>query len=471
MPNTTALPPLFIATGEQRALRVPGLLRYSVGTRIARVVRLAPRRAGDPHTLLIKGVSPGSTDLWVWKSDGTSETRTLEVRRDLRPTWPAALAQALRELGGPADLEILQIPTGALLRGSVHDEATASAIARALILAPPGALRDETELSEELAARGRKRLSAWLDAFRSTGALALETRGRRLVLRGAVRSPQEQARIEREARRIFPLVDCEIEALPDEAPTVSFKVHLLEISRSRALDVGLRWPEMSSGFQFTPQAALSWGQFGLSLRHLQSSGAARILSSPELVLRAPGEAELFSGGELPIKLASRFGTTLVWKTFGLSLKLRVTHVTGARVRFEISSETSHLDRAIAVDDVPGLRANKLKTQADATFGEPLLLTGLIRQEASENGSGLPLLSQIPGVGLLFGSQSANDTRSELVAIVLPSPQPGRAPLERIRRLSPRGPLLPPRDWLGSEDESALRESPDFPWNAPWKEEE
>jgi hypothetical protein len=69
------------------------------------------------------------------------------------------------------------------------------------------------------------------------------------------------------------------------------------------------------------------------------------------------------------------------------------------------------------------------------------------------------------LGSLFGSEDYLRERSELVAILLPLIRPPKAPLEQIVRLTPKGPLPPPRHWLPPEEEIGLRQSEEYPWNA------
>ena len=207
-------------------------------------------------------------------------------------------------------------------------------------------------------------------------------------------------------------------------------------------------------------------QLDVALQALEGEGSARILSSPELVVRAPGEAELFAGGEIPIETSSAYASNVTWKNFGLSLKLNVTATTAEKVRLDIFTEVSHLDQSISSNSkIPGLQANRMKTQVDARYGVPLLLSGLLQQGTRESARGLPLLRQIPVLGLLFGSDDYLNERSELVAILLPSSSPPPAPLSKIMRYAPKGLLPPPRTWISPEDEKRLRSSNEYPWNA------
>jgi pilus assembly protein CpaC len=148
-----------------------------------------------------------------------------------------------------------------------------------------------------------------------------------------------------------------------------------------------------------------------------------VLSQPELVVRVPGEAELFSGGEIPIEMRSMRGPHVEWKSYGLSLKLRAIELSGEDVRLEVSSEVSDLDRANGSAKIPALQASRLKTQVDARIGQPLFLSGLFQQRSSETTEGLPFVSRIPLLGALFGSNTQSNEQSELVAMLLPLRSP------------------------------------------------
>ena len=49
----------------------------------------------------------------------------------------------------------------------------------------------------------------------------------------------------------------------------------------------------------------------------------------------------------------------------------------------------------------------------------MVLGGLMSENASAGSSGLPFLSSIPIVGGLFGTQSRNTTKTELVVLITP----------------------------------------------------
>ncbi len=197
---------------------------------------------------------------------------------------------------------------------------------------------------------------------------------------------------------------------------------------------------------------------------MEGEGNARVLSQPQLSVRAPGEAELFAGGELPIETHSTYNSSVSWRSYGLLLKLKVTATTSRRIRTDIFTEVSHLDPSLKIDRIPGIQSNRMKTQVDADFGVPLLLSGLLQEGTRKAVRGFPLLKDIPIIGLLFSSIDWLEERSELVAILLPSLSPPSAPMNALRRNLPSGPIPPPREWMSPHDEIALKSSPEYPWN-------
>lgn len=465
----TEKPLLLLGVGEQRYLYVQGLLKYSLGSSIVRAISLEKRlqsskvtREAPKNSLLLKAIAPGSTDLWVWKEDGTSEFRTIRVEKKIPNDKNPALEKALSRLN---EIEIIYSGKGAILRGeilSIEEAAKISAISGSF----PNEIHNETLISEDLLDRGHQLLEKWLIKSNLQESLHIERMGQNLWIRGHLDRPSQANEVSKNLHGIFPLSKLEIDTLPDYAPTVHFKVILLELKKSQFKTLGLEWPtQISSSFHVTEGAAQNSTQIDFVLHQLEGTGNAKILSHPELVVRAPGEAELFAGGEIPIQMQSRYFSNISWKNYGLTLKLKVTHCAGNRVRLDIFTEVSHLDLSHSVEQVPGVQANRMKTQVDAQFGVPLFLSGLLQRGVREEAKGLPFLKNIPVLGHLFGSEDYLNERSELVAILCPSASPPRLSQENITRLLPRGPIPIPRNWIDPTHEEILKNSDEYPWNA------
>jgi Flp pilus assembly secretin CpaC len=239
------------------------------------------------------------------------------------------------------------------------------------------------------------------------------------------------------ARSLYPLIELYLDSLPDDSPTLYFKVQLLEMKKSRLQRLGVSWPDALSTSSFTTHLSgiRSPSELEFTLHALELEGSLRVLSRPEIAVRTPGEAELFAGGELPLRVRSRFGEQVQWKRFGLTLQLKAAARAGPRVRLEITTEVSHLDESIAVGEVPGLQTNRLKTQVDAEIERPLMLSGLLQEGIRSQAKGLPALRKIPVLGSLFGSEDFMNDRSELVAVLIPYDRPP-TPVELPETLHP-----------------------------------
>ncbi len=450
--------PLILSQGEQRRWLVPQLLRYSLGN--SEVIRVTSDPS-QPDTLVLKAIRVGETDLWVWKKDGSL------IRYPLLSLGKKALAPKsstwLRALGRLQRTEVLLTEKEAILRGPLESAEEALAIAD-LLAAYPTSVRDETEATPEYLRLAEERIRERLERDRLSRRLTLHREGNRLRIEGEVASADQERRLSQAIRRILPAIELRLGSVEPETPTVAFHVYLLELRKQRFQALGMRWPSpLQAALSVTTQSGIQGAaNLDFALDALEGRGEARILSRPQLAVRVPGEAELFSGGELPIRRDTRSVSELSWKTFGLLLKLKAESQKGERIRLEIQTEVSQLDSQISSADIPGLRSNRMKTQIEARLGTPLFLSGLLQDSHRKQARGLPLLREIPILGALFGSSDYLEERSELVAILLPLHRP--APVLASSGI-PKGRVPPSRQAPDPEHDRQLRLAEDYPWNA------
>jgi type IV pilus assembly protein PilQ len=69
--------------------------------------------------------------------------------------------------------------------------------------------------------------------------------------------------------------------------------------------------------------------------------------------------------------------------------------------------------------VPAINTNTIATQVRLANRETLVLGGIFSDQVSENESGVPGLSRIPGVGKLFRQTRHSTQRSELLLFITP----------------------------------------------------
>ena len=231
---------IILGEGEQRLLRVPGLLKYSIGSPRIRAIPLErnfAKLSQRQDTLLIKGVTAGLSDLWIWKQGGQSEHRTIRVEKNTQTrtlSWDRALA-------GLQEVEVLYSGKGAILRGRISSLAEAARVS-AMVRNYPNVLFNETTLAPELLTQTKAQLEHWLMATPAGKNLRIEQLGEELWVRGSVDSPSVKQALEKQVHALFPTAQTEIDTFPDHSPTIYFRVFLLELKKIKFHSLGLSWP-------------------------------------------------------------------------------------------------------------------------------------------------------------------------------------------------------------------------------------
>lgn len=202
-------------------------------------------------------------------------------------------------------------------------------------------------------------------------------------------------------------------------PTIRVEITVAEIKRNLSLKYGLRWPSSYSAKVLnTGETELDSLPFNLSA--LENNGYGKVLASPNILCRSGKEAEFLAGGEFPIKIINYKTQDIVWKRYGILLKVKPKADASGRISLSIETEVTTLDDSRKVDDIPGLLTNRVSSHFDLTRPQTIALSGLIKNEEGNSREGVPLLSRIPILGSLFASKDFRENRSELVIFVRPT---------------------------------------------------
>jgi len=309
-----------------------------------------------------------------------------------------------------------------------------------------------------------KQINTKLIELDLTKYLVIEQHGDDLWIRGKVKSKKSFPSQKLQLKKIYSQINFDVEFKKNYKETIYIRVFLLKISKNQSLNLGLNWePLINNILQWSKNNLAS--SVGITPNLNSLAGKVRILSQPEITIKVPGKAELFSGGELPIRTRNKFQSQVKWKAHGLSLKLIAKELLGNEIKLEVSTEISHLDYEHAnTEEIPSIKTNKINTQITATIGKPIMLTGLYQQESFEHENGIFLLKDIPLIGSIFGSKRNTNKNSELVAILLPQRMPPPTLPSSFNIAFPKGPIPPPRNWVSPQNLFLLKQSEDYPWN-------
>ena len=210
-------------------------------------------------------------------------------------------------------------------------------------------------------------------------------------------------------------------AIVDVSALIRVEIYITEIKRKLFRKLGIDWPAALQA-----QVLPSWvapgaaSGVGIQLNALEENGEAKILASPNLLCRSGKEASFFAGGEFPIRVVNYKLQDVVWKKYGILLKIKPKADTGGRMSIALESEVSNIDAAHTVDGIPGISANRIDSHFDLVSSQTIALSGLIRHDTSSAAAGLPGLKQIPILGALFSSDEFRDEHTELVVFVTPT---------------------------------------------------
>jgi general secretion pathway protein D len=166
-----------------------------------------------------------------------------------------------------------------------------------------------------------------------------------------------------------------------------------------------------------------------------SQDRLKVISSPHIIASNNKEAKIQVGQSQPI-LTNTYTTpgvtsttgsgvvegTIEYKDIGIILSLTPRISDGGLVSLEISIEDSNVLSSAALGNltnVPAFTKKTAKTILSVMEGQTIVLGGLISESKEKTSSGIPLLSKIPIIGGLFGFQTYEKKRDELILLMTP----------------------------------------------------
>ena len=177
------------------------------------------------------------------------------------------------------------------------------------------------------------------------------------------------------------------------------------------------------------------GKFMAALNAAASEDRLRIISSPHILASNNKEAKIQVGSSQPI-LTNTYTTgvttgtttgvvegTIEYKDIGIILNVTPRISDGGLVTLEISIENSTVNESAiplgTLTNVPVFGKKTAKTILSVSEGQTIVIGGLIEETKEVVKSGIPLLSKIPLLGALFGSQKYTKKKTELIVLMTP----------------------------------------------------
>jgi pilus assembly protein CpaC len=210
--------------------------------------------------------------------------------------------------------------------------------------------------------------------------------------------------------------------------------YFVEMAETYSHQIGMGWPSnIGGGGVFRANAAIDLKASNVlsataivanqplpRLDLLQSSGFVKISRQAVLVTANGNEAKFSSGGELNFSVQGGLAAEIRQIEFGSLIRVlpRYDEDSG-RIELTVAADVSDLtdDRG---SGLPGRTVSKLETLVNLELGQGVMLAGLNSHTETGGRTGLPLLSQIPVFGYLFGTRGNREEQIQNVLFIVPT---------------------------------------------------
>jgi pilus assembly protein CpaC len=272
--------------------------------------------------------------------------------------------------------------------------------------------------------------------------------GSRLFLEGGVTNEAEQKR----TLQIAALYPGQVESLVtvgtgaiDRRLNIRIDFFFVQYEKSSNWQIGITWPGQYGGQYITSQVDYSFlksvnaaGQTsgpgvtsavaslvnqplpGLDLA--SQRGWVKVLKQATVITTNGNEAHFSNGGEQNFSVTSGFAASIQKIEFGTSLLVLPRYDPATRnLEVRVQAETADLTPpASSATTLPGRNTSKLSTLVYLKLGQSLVLSGIRTHSDQRSTNGIPGLSWIPVLGVLFGALSSSSDDIEGAVFIVPS---------------------------------------------------
>ena len=230
-------------------------------------------------------------------------------------------------------------------------------------------------------------------------------------------------------------------------PEVLIDVELLEVNRTRLREYGLQFASPGSagingvadvnkpGLTLEDLQNLNSSQIlmtavpGLYYRLLKEDETTRVLANPQLRAVAGTSATARFGERVPIPvttfspiatggIAQQPITSFQYENIGVNIDISPRIHLDNDVTLALTISVSSIS-GTGFGDLPTFGNREIKTQIRLKDGETNMLAGLIRDDERRTRDGIPGLSDLPGLGHVFGHSKDERTQTDIILMLTP----------------------------------------------------
>ncbi len=168
--------------------------------------------------------------------------------------------------------------------------------------------------------------------------------------------------------------------------------------------------------------------FGFVINAVKADTASNVLSTPSIMTLDNQEARILVGQDVPITtgeaLSSNFDNafrTIQRQNVGIQLDVRPQINAGGTIKLALRQEVSSVAGPVSsTSSELVINKREITTTVTVDDGQIIALGGLIDENEKRSIEKVPLLGDIPGVGVLFRSKSRTRTKTNLMVFIRPT---------------------------------------------------
>ncbi|MBX3225730.1 MAG: pilus assembly protein N-terminal domain-containing protein [Labilithrix sp.] len=267
--------------------------------------------------------------------------------------------------------------------------------------------------------------------------------GAKVFIDGAVATPAEKARVDQIASLYGEQVQSIVTVgrFEERKLLVRLDFFFVQYERNSTYNVGLGWPATIGGQIPGGQEQVFQNQYTFDLISrtttsaqasivnqpmprldiLQTHGWVKIAKQSSVITANGNEATFQSGGEQNFIISGVGAAQIVPVKFGTNVTVLPRYDSNTRdVEMKLSADVADLTPPLVANGPPGRTTTRLETQVVLKLGQALILSGIKTANQRHNVAGLPGLSEIPVLGLLFGTHSNAKDETEGAVFIVPS---------------------------------------------------
>jgi general secretion pathway protein D len=160
---------------------------------------------------------------------------------------------------------------------------------------------------------------------------------------------------------------------------------------------------------------------------LGTKAQVEVVSAPKIMTLNNRPARLEVGDQVPLITQSSQSVTapgspiidsVDYRSTGIILSVTPQITNGDEILLSVNQEVSSVSETTSSSiNSPTIQQRKFDSTVVLKDGGTVALGGLISAKKSRGASGLPLVSSVPVIGALFGSQKFDNDRTELIVLL------------------------------------------------------